>query len=524
MARLRQQTTATGHKVLIVDDDLTLLQTLEQLLSHEGHQVFAASSGEAAINLCETEQPHLILLDYFMPGMTGEDVVRAVRRFNSEVQIVLQTGYASERPARTMLRELDIQGYHDKSEGPEKLLVWVDVALKSFRHSRALKASRDGLNFILRATPDLHRLQPLEDLMRGILTQIYGLLGLAGAFVATVPVATVPVAHETPNVPPTPKSQPLNPAPDQSAFVAALEPDPSATLEEPLETMNFAVQVGIGRYENMRWETLDPTIRDVVMAAVKSGHTQRGRVLAIPLKSAETTIGIIFVEQALEPSADLGLLEIFANQAAIAIENVRLYELATVDDLTRLATRRHWFNRFDDSLRQALRYGQPLGLLMLDIDHFKAINDRYGHLAGNMVLTTLGQVLNQRVRSADIVGRFGGEEFAIVLPQTDQQGATIVAEALRQAVSQSHATYDGIGLKYHVSIGVSSLLASESDASNNSQQGRGQVEGIRDRMLENADKALYAAKAQGRNCVAVAEPMLAASLLPNTLLADTLPK
>jgi two-component system, cell cycle response regulator len=510
MARLRQQNLATGHKVLIVDDDLTLLQTLEQLLLREGHQVFAVTNGDEAVKLCQTHEPHLILLDYFMPGMTGEDVVRAVRKFNNEVQIVLQTGYASERPARTMLRELDIQGYHDKSEGPEKLLVWVDVALKSFRHSRALKASRDGLNFILRAAPELHRLQPLEDLMRGILMQIYGLLGLAGAFVATVPIQSLQSEPSKSELPTRVNTDLLSQntqrqndrdqsatdqsATDQSAFVASLEEAGSIDLAD----LDFAVQVGIGRYAEVRWETLEPAIRDIVLAAVSTGHTQRGPVLAIPLKSSEATIGIIFVEQALEPSADLGLLEIFANQAAIAIENVRLYELATVDDLTRLATRRHWLNRFDDTLRQALRYGHSLSLLMLDIDHFKAINDRYGHLAGNAVLSSLGQVLHQRVRGADIVGRFGGEEFAVVLPQTEQQGAVIVAEALRQAVSQSHATYDGIGLKYHVSIGVSSLLASDLAV-----QGKNHVEMVRNQLLETADKALYAAKAQGRNAVAV---------------------
>jgi diguanylate cyclase (GGDEF)-like protein len=489
MARLRQQVAATGHRVLIVDDDLTLLQTLEQLLLREGHQVFAASSGDEAIRLCQNHEPHLILLDYFMPGMTGEEVVRAVRKFNSEVQIVLQTGYASERPARTMLRELEIQGYHDKSEGPEKLLVWVDVALKSFRHSRALKASRDGLNFILRAAPELHRLQPLEDLMRGILTQIYGLLGLAGAFVATVPVEDKTSAQLS-----ALGSQPKS-SDAENAFVASLEDD---AVRDELDDLNFAVQVGIGRYAEVRWETLEPSIRNIVLAAVSSGHTQRGPVLAIPLKSSDMTVGIIFVEQALEPSADLGLLEIFANQAAIAIENVRLYELATVDDLTRLATRRHWLNRFDDALKQSLRYGQPLSVLMLDIDHFKAINDRYGHLAGNVVLAALGQVLHQRVRGADLVGRFGGEEFAIALPQTDQQGAIIVAEALRQAVAQSHATYDGIGLKYHVSIGVSSLAASAQTS-----HSKEQLEQMRTKLLESADKALYSAKAQGRNTVAV---------------------
>src|SRR2546430_10751861 len=143
MARLQQEATASGHTVLVVDDHSAILDTLARLLSQEGHQVLTAASGQEAIQCCGAHEVHLMLLDYFMPDMTGEEVVRQVRRFDANLQIVLQTGYASEKPARQMLRELDIQGYHDKSEGPEKLLIWVDAALKTYRHVRALRASRD---------------------------------------------------------------------------------------------------------------------------------------------------------------------------------------------------------------------------------------------------------------------------------------------------------------------------------------------------------------------------------------------
>ena len=106
MARLRTQSNPSGHIVLVVDDDPTILSTLERLLAQEGHQVLTALGGREAMQLCREYSPHLILLDYFMPDLTGEEVVRLVRAFDSTVQIVLQTGYASEKPAREMLKEL----------------------------------------------------------------------------------------------------------------------------------------------------------------------------------------------------------------------------------------------------------------------------------------------------------------------------------------------------------------------------------------------------------------------------------
>ncbi|MFD1732885.1 response regulator [Deinococcus malanensis] len=150
-----------------MDDDADLRITVERLLAGQGHAVLSAERGSAALKMLQEHPVDLVLLDYFMPGMTGEDVVRELRAAGHTMQVVLQTGYASERPPRDMLRDLDIQGYHDKSEGPEKLLVWVDAALKMHRHVQAIKVSRDGLNHILQAAPELHRVQSLDSLLRG---------------------------------------------------------------------------------------------------------------------------------------------------------------------------------------------------------------------------------------------------------------------------------------------------------------------------------------------------------------------
>lgn len=482
MARLRTQSNPSGHIVLVVDDDPTILSTLERLLAQEGHQVLTALGGREAMRLCREYSPHLILLDYFMPDLTGEEVVRLVRAFDSTVQIVLQTGYASEKPAREMLRELEIQGYHDKSEGPEKLLVWVDTALKAYRQLWALKASRDGLNYILKATPDLHRLQPMDDLMQGVLTQLQGLLGLAGTFLATAP----------------------EPSP-------ALEGSFLATVSE----QQFKLRVATGRFSNQNWENLSPEERSLVLQAAKSGQIQTDRMLALPLLAGERTVGVVVAEQAFQGS-NLELLSIFANQAAVAIENVWLYELATRDDLTKLFNRRHWLQRLDDTLRLAHRHGQPTSVLVLDIDHFKAINDRYGHLAGDRILAVLGQCVLENLRKTDLAGRYGGEEITTVLPLTDSGGAFTIAEKLRTAIAGLEVPWEGESLRFTVSIGVASLTI---PGPYNPRLSEDLLTQARQNLIKAADEALYAAKRQGRNRVVLGQTLELSTRLTEVLEA-----
>lgn len=138
MAR-RVNRTETHHVILVVDDQEETLVSLRRLLGREGHRVLTASSGEEALQLAKNEEIHLIIVDYVMPRMTGGELVRHIRQFDPFVQIILQTGYAGERPPRVMLAELDIQGYHDKADGPDRLLLWVDVSLKAYRLLQAVR-------------------------------------------------------------------------------------------------------------------------------------------------------------------------------------------------------------------------------------------------------------------------------------------------------------------------------------------------------------------------------------------------
>lgn len=121
----------TNRRILVVDDQREVLHSVRNLLEREGHEVLTAESGEQAFEIFKTHEIHLLLVDYFMPRMTGEQLIREIRQFDPYVQIILQTGYSGEKPANQMMAELDIQGYHDKADGPDKLLLWVDVGLKA---------------------------------------------------------------------------------------------------------------------------------------------------------------------------------------------------------------------------------------------------------------------------------------------------------------------------------------------------------------------------------------------------------
>lgn len=168
------------------------------------------------------------------------------------------------------------------------------------------------------------------------------------------------------------------------------------------------------------------------------------------------------------------------------------YELmcqAQVDHLTGLSNRRHFIAQGEIELSRAIRYGTPLSVLMLDIDYFKNVNDTYGHQIGDAVLQVTSKICQDTLRQVDIAGRLGGEEFAVILPETTRKEALDVAERLREAVAKAAVTMPaGLPIHFTVSIGVTSL----DDKGTNI-----------DMLLNQADKALYKAKATGRNRVCV---------------------
>jgi diguanylate cyclase (GGDEF)-like protein len=228
------------------------------------------------------------------------------------------------------------------------------------------------------------------------------------------------------------------------------------------------------------------------------GEQPTGSLLAVALCAGGQPIGALSIQAEASnayTSADLDALEMLAATAVIAIQNARLFgrvqQLATLDPLTGVANRRHFLELAHHEMERAKRYHHPLSLLMIDVDHFKQLNDTYGHLAGDQALQAIAARLRDNLRENDIIGRFGGEEFVVLLPETGLEQALHVAERLRGAIGAQPVATDEGEVGVSVSIGVASCECARQPLS---------VE----QLLERADDALYVAKRRGRNQIQVA--------------------
>jgi diguanylate cyclase (GGDEF)-like protein len=217
-------------------------------------------------------------------------------------------------------------------------------------------------------------------------------------------------------------------------------------------------------------------------------------LITLPLRAGGQMFGLLVLYRA--KGRALGKDQVQAlyasiNHLALALKNAALFNQVKIradhDGLTRIHNRRAFDERLIDELRRHQRYRHAMSLLMVDIDHFKNINDRYGHLVGDHVLREVGRILSETLRSTDFTARYGGEEFVVILPQTAEEQARVLAERLRGAIAEARFVHEGEAFSITVSIGVSAMQP-------------GALTRRKD-LLEKADKALYQAKHLGRNQV-----------------------
>jgi diguanylate cyclase (GGDEF)-like protein len=220
---------------------------------------------------------------------------------------------------------------------------------------------------------------------------------------------------------------------------------------------------------------------------VKNGG---GRSIAvIPLTQDKIVVGVIYLDnQQLPHNFDLlqiPFLTTYAVHTSIALHNTLLYKRAITDDLTQLYTRQHIDEGLELQIQRAQTEDQELSILILDLDHFKKINDTYGHTSGDQVLQTFSNLIKKHIRDCDMAGRFGGEEFVVILADTSLKQAEVFAEKIRCAIEKESIVKDEQVIRVTVSIGVASYRKKHGNKAL--------------LLFEDADKALYQAKEQGRN-------------------------
>ncbi|HEY5678388.1 MAG TPA: sensor domain-containing diguanylate cyclase, partial [Myxococcales bacterium] len=239
--------------------------------------------------------------------------------------------------------------------------------------------------------------------------------------------------------------------------------------------------------------------RDTRFLNYKVGKKCVGSFLAVPLRSKGNVLGVMnFSRPRVDAFTlqDVRLMEAVAARAALSIANARLYqqtlELSFTDALTGVPNRRQLFLRLDQELSRSTRFGDPLSLLMIDLDLFKRVNDAYGHVVGDGVLRGVARALSQNVRRIAVLARIGGDEFCVLLPRAGKHEALEVAEKLRRAVAAAElpGPQGQPPLRITSSAGVATLGADAHDAAT---------------LMERADAALFEAKRLGRDRVVLAE-------------------
>ena len=208
----------------------------------------------------------------------------------------------------------------------------------------------------------------------------------------------------------------------------------------------------------------------------------------IPLNIQEELIGYLVAD-------DLGVEDkerfyILSQQFLLGIKRAVLYksvqELAIIDSLTNVFNRRHFLERFKEEIKRSRKFNYKFCCLMIDIDYFKDFNDRYGHIVGDAILRELSRTIQGNIRQIDLIGRYGGEEFSIILSETDKDAAQFAAERIRLAIQDKHIRVYDEELKITVSIGISTYPCDGKEI---------------EKLIDKADSALYQAKQSGRNRV-----------------------
>lgn len=489
--------------LLVVDDTPANLRLLAQVLQGAGYRVRAVTTGARALAAARHTPPDLVLLDLRLPDTDGVAVCAALKSDLATAQVPVIFISAFDDPeAKVNAFAAGGVDYVVKPINADEVLARVATHLALRDLNLKLQAANASMHAQLaelaQANADLQRQIALRlaaeeenaallaherrragrlDALRDAMTAIAGALDLPSVRAAVLARAVEllgarwgALAH------PLPPGERL-----RVAAVYGLPPGLNG-MAIPMGSGLIGEAAASRRIVNGR-RPLAPLLR-------------RGVALAAPLVAGDRLEGVVVVAnpELSKPfdSEDEQLLGLFAQQAASALQNARLFEevrhLARTDPLTGLSNRRHFFELAQRELERVRRLQGSLTVFLLDIDHFKQVNDSFGHQAGDKALRAVADLLRAGLRAADVSARFGGEELVVLLPDTDLYRAAAVAERLRRAVGRLRLPTERGTLQLTASFGVAAVEGEQLSLS-------------LDLLLARADEACYTAKRYGRDRV-----------------------
>jgi diguanylate cyclase (GGDEF)-like protein len=276
-------------------------------------------------------------------------------------------------------------------------------------------------------------------------------------------------------------------------------------VSEHLPRLAGTDQVWVLLRQGTEWEALSGDTRAAAEVLEREGMAERllgglqpsdsARGMGFPLIVGGAAMGVLGVQTESGPLLPerQRVIEASAALLAVSLKNAQLFkevrENSLRDWLTGCTTRSHAMEVIDSELRRARRSQMPVSMIMFDLDHFKDINDRHGHLCGDAVLANVGRRMKDVLRGSDVKCRYGGQEFLVLLPETPLHGARRVAETLRREIAERPVPWGGEALTVTASFGLTQAMPGEITIQS---------------VLARADAALYRAKEEGRNCVRIA--------------------
>jgi two-component system cell cycle response regulator len=447
-------------RVVVVDDDRLLRELVRDAIG-ERAQVECCKSAEVALAALARRPADLVISDLNMPGLSGSELLERIRLDHPGTDFVLLTGHASVESAVGALR-MGAADYLVKPIRPEELGLVVDRVLARRRLLAENARLRDELRAVDSCRTLMGCLEPGE---------VYAVT--LDLLLATLSCERGVALFRRPSVPTS----------DGVAFRGFGEAEVRRlrsvlVSDKPfdLETYDSLALVSEGE--------LHDALRELDIAC--------GPTLLVPIRGRETEMGVIWLFVG-EEGLNEGLLErtrLVAGHAELALHNAERYhdakERAFVDDVTDVYNARFLLQHTEREIQRAERYEKELSVLFLDLDRFKLVNDRYGHLAGSEVLRRLSRVLQDCIRQVDTLARYGGDEFTVLLADTGLDEGMVIAERIRRTVEETlFEGGRGTPIRLTISIGVATYPRHAAE---------------RDSLLDTADKAMYRAKSLGRNC------------------------
>ena len=458
------------EKILLADDEPQILGALTEFLEGQCYAVRAVLDGKEALAALQAEEFTLALLDLKLPGLSGLELLSHIKNFSPETEVILFTGHAGMESAVQALR----LGAYDYLLKSDLLLADLQAVInRALEHHRLARTNRTLLENLRQAQEELARrraeeltqIRRIGETLAGPLDGVQIIQGMLNLIWESLPLAILGLE------------------------LRGCGPD------LPREAYRQQPGVGISGLKSFKtWlreqlEDGQPYWVDTTTPDLEPQKTPLPAMLLAPLKAGEVRGLVAAGRHDPFTPEESELFRIFTLQGGAAFKNLVLYEqvrsLAIRDGLTGLYNYRYFWEVLHREVELARRYRHPLSLLFLDIDDFKQVNDTLGHQVGDMVLKALGAYLQGAVRQADLVCRYGGEEFVVLMSETDFKEARVSAERLRQGISEIAVDLPDQKLHFTVSIGVA-------------RREKG-MDG--DHLVKAADAALYRAKQAGKNRV-----------------------